>query len=167
MKKHCPAKSKPRPKPKPCCECRTWFTPSPKLRGRQRACSPECSAKLEKRRQAEWRRRNPGYAVQRRADADVARLEQAYAEGAGDGAMCRVLGPAPAYYARVPWEVAKTPMGAQGLVLIAKFGRLLDHHAKTVMREHLHEIESELDGLRRDVAKTPIAAPTPAIQASG
>lgn len=146
----------PRAKTKPCSICRHWFTPSPRLGERQRTCGPACSHKHERRRQAQWRRSNPGYAAQRRADADVARIEQA---GAGQqaSAMAKVLGPAPAFYRQVPWEVAKTVMGPQGLVLLAKFGRLAQRHAKTVMQLQVIEIKGELAGLRRDVAKTAIA----------
>ncbi len=146
-----------RSKTKPCTICRHWFAPMARLGERQRTCGPQCSLEYERQRQTQWRRRNPGYAVQRRADADVVRIEQAQGAAKQAAAMAQVLGPAPAFYAQVPWEVAKTVMGPQGLVLIARFGRLAHRATKTAMQHQLAEIKGDFDGLRRMVAKTSIA----------
>jgi len=150
--------SPPRPKSRPCTICRRWFTPSPKLKARQRACGPECSAQLRKRQQADWHQRNPGYAAQRRADVAAAKLNEAWSAPEREAKAGRILGPAPPFYDRVPWDIAKTSMGAEGLVLMAYFGRLATQHAKTAMDAYHRDYKAEIEALRRDIAKTPIAS---------
>lgn len=139
---------------KPCSVCREWFTPSAKQGDRQRTCGDDaCRIEQRRRTQADWRRRNPQYPAMRRADAAVARIEQA----AGGSNLCG-FGPPPGVYGRVPWEVAKDAMHAQGIVLMAIFGRLLLKDAKDAMRRQRIEITAEFTGLLREGAKDAMAS---------
>lgn len=54
----------PEARKRPCTICRRWFRPDPRVGDRQRAChKPECQAARRQKTQAQWRLRNPGYAV--------------------------------------------------------------------------------------------------------
>lgn len=67
-----PSIAKPQPKPparkRPCSICRHWFTPNPRVRGRQRVCSdPECQHEAHLRAQRKWREAHPAKTKQERA----------------------------------------------------------------------------------------------------
>jgi len=46
---------------RPCCICRKWFQPIAQQKGRQMACSPECSQEHHRRQCQKWNRKNKAY----------------------------------------------------------------------------------------------------------
>ncbi len=50
-----------RPRKRPCSICRKWFLPDVRQVGRQKTCSPMCSAELHRRNCSEWNRKNTVY----------------------------------------------------------------------------------------------------------
>ena len=61
---------------KPCCICRQWFRPNPRVGARQRTCGKaECRVLHRQKPQAQWRRRNRGYAIAYRIDQPAAQAE--------------------------------------------------------------------------------------------
>ena len=61
---------------KPCCVCRQWFRPNPRVGARQRMCGKaECRVLHRQKTQAQWRSRNPGYAIAYRIDQRAAQTE--------------------------------------------------------------------------------------------
>lgn len=52
---------------RPCCICRRWFRPHPRVGSRQRACgNPDCQSVRRRKKQKQWRERNPDYFRARR-----------------------------------------------------------------------------------------------------
>jgi hypothetical protein len=49
-------------KRRPCRICRRWFTPNPRLKGRQKTCgNAKCKREWHKKKCAEWNKKNPDY----------------------------------------------------------------------------------------------------------
>ncbi len=49
-------------KRRPCRICRRWFTPNPRLKGRQKTCgAAECKREWHKKKCAEWNKKNSDY----------------------------------------------------------------------------------------------------------
>jgi hypothetical protein len=61
---------------KPCCICRRWFRPDLRVGARQRMCGKAEYRLLHRQKtQAQWRRRNRGYAIAYRIDQRAAQSE--------------------------------------------------------------------------------------------
>jgi len=104
---------------KPCMICRRWFRPDPRVGKRQRACDrPECQAARRQKTQANWRRRNPGYAIGWRLDRRQVQADPPEA--------LRLPPPLP----RLPWDVAKDQFGAQGADFLGVMSALILRAAK-------------------------------------
>ena len=49
-------------KRRPCRICRRWFTPNPRLKGRQKTCgNAKCKREWHKKKYAEWNKKNSDY----------------------------------------------------------------------------------------------------------
>jgi len=115
------------PRKRSCCVGRHWFGPDPRVGARQRVCSKaDCRASWRQRTQANWRRRNPGYAIADRIDQRAAQTEPP-PEG------MRV----PAPLNQLPWEFAKDQFGPQRADFIGVMGALMVRTAKDEFRAYL------------------------------
>jgi len=111
---------------KPCCVCRQWFRPNPRVGARQRMCGKaECRVLHRQKTQAQWRRRNPGYAIAYRIDQRAAQTEPPE--------VLRV----PAPLDQLPWEFAKDEFGSQHADFMGVMGALLVRTAKDEFRAYL------------------------------
>jgi hypothetical protein len=125
---------------KPCSICRKWFTPDRRIGARQRTCSKRCSEERRRRKQAEWRRRNPEYFKARwlkersrraeeadRATAEALKEIKAGREPPPDESRprrpsaIRVGGE----LGRLPWEAVQSEIGLEVTDFIAVVARLL------------------------------------------
>src|SRR5215831_18397424 len=114
---------------RPCAICRRWFRPDPRVGDRQHACGqPQCQAKRRRKTQANWRHRNPDYAV-------GYRLQQRKAQT--DPAPEPLRLPPPLN--QLPWDLAKDQFGVQGADFIGVLGALLVRTAKDQLRTHALE----------------------------
>ena len=97
----------PKARKKPCRICRRWFQPDARVGERQRACGkPECQTARRQKTQADWRKRNPDYAI-------AWTLDQRAAQTPPPEAL-RLPPP----LAQLPWNVAKDQFSAQGLIFL-------------------------------------------------
>ena len=114
-------------KKKPCRFCRRWFQPEPQVVARQRACNkPDCQAASRKNTQAEWRKRNPDYALTRRLDQRASQTKP----------------PAeplhlPKPLDQLPWNAAKDEFSAYGIDFIGVALTLILRTAKDEIRSYL------------------------------
>ena len=116
----------PKVRKKPCRICRRWFQPDARVGERQRACGePECQTARRRKTQADWRKRNPDYAIGWRLDQRSAQ--------APPPEPLRV----PAPLNQLPWEFAKDQFGAQGADFIGVMSTLLLRSAKDQIRPYL------------------------------
>src|SRR5882762_5262592 len=112
---------------RPCCICRHWFRPDPRVGTRQRVCGKaECRASRRQKTQANWRRRNPGYAIAYRIDQRAAQTESS-------PEVMRVPPP----LNQLPWEFAKDQFGPQRADFIGVMGALMVRTAKDEFRAYL------------------------------
>ena len=126
---------------KPCCICRQWFRPNPRVGARQRMCGKaECRALHRQKTQAQWRRRNRGYAIAYRIDQRAAQTEPPE--------VLRV----PAPLDQLPWGFAKDEFGSQQADFMGVLGALLVRTAKDEFRAYLIDparVPGALPGLSR------------------
>jgi hypothetical protein len=116
----------PKVRKKPCRICRRWFQPDARVGERQRACrEPECQTARRRKTQADWRKRNPDYAIAWRLDQRSAQTP----------APEPLRFPAPLN--QLPWEFAKDQFGAQGADFIGVMSTLLLRSAKDQIRPYL------------------------------
>lgn len=109
----------PKARKKPCRICRRWFQPDARVGDRQRACGkPECQTAWRQKTQADWRKRNPDYAIAWRLDQRAAQTPP----------------PEPLRFpvplSQLPWEFAKDQFGAQGTDFIGVMSALILRAAK-------------------------------------
>jgi hypothetical protein len=139
---------------KPCSICRKWFQPDARVGARQKTCSKECSDERRRRKQAEWRRRNPEYFKQRwlkerseRGKAAERGVEEAQ-EALKTGRSPPVSGERPegpsvirmsGELARLPWEAMQSEIGVETTDFIAVVATLL-------IRIMQSEIRSQVPG---------------------
>jgi hypothetical protein len=111
---------------RPCSICRRWFRPDPRVGARQHACrQPECRTARRKKTQAQWRAKNPDYAV-------GYRLQQRSAQERPPEPL-RV----PAPLNRLPWDVAKDEFGGKATDFLSVMSALLMRSAKDQIRLYL------------------------------
>ncbi len=111
---------------KPCRICRRWFRPDARVGERQRACGkPECQAARRQKTQADWRKRNPDYAI-------GWRLDQRAAQTPPPEPL-----PIPAPLNRLPWELAKDQFGSQATDFMRVMSALLLRAAKDQIRPYV------------------------------
>src|SRR6266705_4590994 len=116
----------PEARKKPCSICRRWFRPDPRIGDRQRACgNPECQTARRQKTQADWRDRNPGYAIAWRIDQRASRSETPE--------PLRL----PAPLKQLPWDFAKAQFGPQGADFIGLMGALMVRTAKDQILPYL------------------------------
>src|SRR5258708_9579425 len=109
----------PEARKRPCTICRRWFRPNPRVGDRQRACGkPECQTARRKKTQADWRDRNPGYAIAWRIDQ----------RATGPEAPGPLRLPAPLN--QLPWDFPKDQFGPQITDFISLIGALTIRTAK-------------------------------------
>jgi len=110
---------------KPCRICRRWFQPDPRVGERQRACGkPECQTARRQKTKADWRKRNPDYAIAWRLDQRAAQTPQPEP----------LRFPAPLN--QLPWNVAKDQFGPQGADFIGVMSALILRSAKDQIRPY-------------------------------
>ena len=119
----------PKARKKPCRICRRWFQPDVRVGERQRACGkPECQAVRRQKTQANWRKRNPDYAI-------VWRLDQRAAQ---------TPPPEPFRFPpplkQLPWEFAKDQFGPQGADFIGVMSALILRGAKDQIGPYLADL---------------------------
>lgn len=115
----------PEARKRPCTICRRWFRPDPRVGARQRACrQPECQTARRRKTQADWRRRNPDYAI-------GWRLDRRKAQAQSPEPLCL-----PPPLPRLPWDLAKDEFGAQGADFLGVMGALIVRAAKDQMRPY-------------------------------
>ena len=133
----------PEARKRPCTICRRWFRPSPRVGVRQRACgNPDCQTARRKKTTADWRKRNPGYAIAWRIDQRVAQAETPD--------PLRL----PAPLNQLPWNFAKDQFGPQGTDFIALMGALMVRTAKDQIRPYLIDPTGLPSGLPPSPQKT-------------
>lgn len=116
----------PKVRKKPCRICRRWFQPDARVGERQRACGkPECQSARRQKTQADWRKRNPDYAIAWRFDQRAAQAQQ-------PPEPLRL----PAPLNQLPWNVAKDQFGAQGADFIGVMSTLILRAAKDQIRPY-------------------------------
>ncbi len=124
-------------KKRPCSICRRWFTPDPRVRGRQTTCSSAACQKARRARtQRRWTEKNPSYQTEYRLRITAEQLES------GDVEMAPLRG-SPAELSKVPWSFAKDSMGSQGVVFIAYLSRLFIRSGKDPRRSDPSVITGE------------------------
>jgi hypothetical protein len=112
---------------RPCTICRRWFRPDARVGNRQRACSkPECQTARREKTQANWRSRNPGYAIAWRIDRRATQEPQ-------PPEPMRLPPPLD----ELPWDFAKDQFGAQKDDFIGVMGAVILRAAKDEIRAYL------------------------------
>ena len=130
----------PKARKKPCRICRRWFQPDARVGERQRACGkPECQTARRQKTQADWRRRNPDYAIAWRLDQRAAQTPPPEP----------LRFPAPLN--QLPWDLAKDQFGAQGADFIGVTSALILRTAKDQIRPYLFDPK----GLTRRLPPSP------------
>jgi hypothetical protein len=128
---------------KPCRICRRWFQPDPRVGARQRACGkPECQTAQRRKTQANWRKRNPDYAI-------AWRLDQRAAQAPPPEAL-RL----PAPLEQLPWNVAKDQFSPQGADFLGVMSALILRAAKDQIRSYLPDPAGLPSGLPLPIEKT-------------
>ena len=116
----------PEARKRPCTICRRWFRPNSRVGDRQRACgNPGCQTARRQKTQANWRNRNPGYAIAWRIDQRAGQPEAAE--------PLRM----PAPLDQLPWNLAKDQFGSQGADFLGVMGALMIRTAKDQIRPYL------------------------------
>jgi hypothetical protein len=111
---------------KPCRICRRWFQPDPRVGDRQKACGkPECQGARRQKTQADWRKRNPDYAIAWRLDLRAAQ--------APPPETLRLPSP----LEQLPWNVAKDQFSPQGADFLGFMSALILRAAKDQIRLYL------------------------------
>jgi hypothetical protein len=123
-------------KKRPCRYCGKWFWPDQRVGPRQRACSDEeCQRKRRAETQAEWRRRNPEYAV-------AYRMQKRAAQSEDDPCAQRHSPPLD----RLPWDLAKDQFTARGCEFIEVLARVVLAKAKDEIQREVARITREIAG---------------------
>ena len=118
----------PEARKKPCRICRRWFRPDARVGSRQRACDkPECQQAQRQKTQANWRARNPDYAVAYRID------QRHRPDAAQEPEPPRVPPP----LNKLPWNLAKDEFTGKGTDFIRLMGTLLLQSAKDQFKAQL------------------------------
>ena len=116
----------PEARKRPCTICRRWFRPNPRVGDRQRACGKsECQTARRKKTQADWRDRNPGYAIAWRIDQ----------RATGPEAPGPLRLPPPLN--QLPWDFAKDQFGPQAAGFLGLMGALTVRAAKDQILPYL------------------------------
>lgn len=136
-------KRKKRSRKRPCAICGKWFAPLPQVGERQRTCSPGCSKERQRRSQAEWRAKNPGYWEARRLRGQLDRLQ----EPGSEEKQCLAPRPPPSVLQSIPVEVVQSEFGSEVVVLILFLLRLGCRFVQTEMRSQVSVNKMESRGL--------------------
>jgi hypothetical protein len=113
---------------KPCRICRRWFLPDARVGERQRACGkPECQTARRQKTQADWRKRNPDYAIAWRLDQRAAQIPRPEA--------LRLAAP----LGQLPWNFAKDQFSPEGADFLGVMSALILRAAKDQIRPYLHD----------------------------
>jgi hypothetical protein len=134
----------PEARKRPCSICRCWFRPNPRVGGRQHVCGkPACQTERRQKTQADWRRRNRGYAIAWRIDRRASQSQS----------LPEPL-QMPAPLNQLPWDLAKDQFGSQGADFIAVMGALMVRSAKDQFRAYLVDPARVASTLALSIQKT-------------
>lgn len=106
---------------KRCGQCGRWYTPDPRVRGRQRCCDdPKCRRQLRQKTQRSWRERNASYFSERRLRAKAERnAERAKAVSAEPSKRPPPSRSPPSELKQIPWDYVREVFGVEGETLLA------------------------------------------------
>lgn len=136
---------------RPCRICKKWFLPDPRLGDRQKTCGdPECQRKRHATKCAEWNRMNRPYFqeiyLRRRLESLEADPDESLPSPCPSGAS---EPPPRTYPLDYPRGVVQEVIGAQQLVIIEYFVRLLVRGVQETIRSQLPEIQRKSRRLPR------------------
>jgi hypothetical protein len=133
----------PKVRKKPCTICRRWFQPDPRVGDRQHACGkPECRTARRRKTQANWRKRNPDYAIAWRLDHRATQTPTPE--------PLRLPSP----LEQLPWNLAKDQFSPQGADFLGVMSALILRTAKDQIRPYLHDPAGLPSGLPSCSKKT-------------
>ena len=160
---------------KPCSICRKWFIPDRRVGSRQKTCSAECREEWRRRRQADWRRRNPEYykarwlkeRARRAAEADRATAEALKAIRAGREPPEGVVVPdrpsamrMAGELGRLPWDAMQFEIGIEVTDFIAVVSKVLVRLVQSEIRAQMLENTREPPTLQGEATQSE-TAPVP------
>lgn len=130
---------------RPCRICKKWFLPNPRLGDRQKTCgAPECRRKRHAIKCAQWNRKNRPYFqeiyLRRRLESVKSDPPDPLRSSSSPVAPAPFKSPFPINDLR---EVVQEVIGAQQLVIIEYFVRLLARGVQETIRTQLSEIQEE------------------------
>lgn len=127
-----------------CVICHHGFDPDPRVGDRQKVCSHKaCQKGRRQRTPADWRRRHPGYFIQKRAQKRA------------DANATEMVDPprVPPPISELPWAVAQEEFGVLGADFLASFGRKILVVAKDQRRVQAAETTGQSLDVGRGVPK--------------
>jgi len=123
-------------KKRPCRICRKWFSPDPRVGGRQKTCgSDKCQAKWHAKKCAEWNVKHSSYFNEIHLSKKLAEVES------GKSA------PKCLKSSRLPRSLIQEVIGVQHLVIIEYMTQLLTKPFQEEIRGQLFEITCKLEQL--------------------
>jgi len=113
---------------RPCRICRRWFTPHPRLGGRQRTCgNPHCKKEWHRKKCAQWNRKNTEYF---RSNYLHKKLE-GVSGAEGVAGFCPVRSRSPS---GLPQRKVQEVIGVKQFVIIEYLGQLLLRRFQELIR---------------------------------
>jgi hypothetical protein len=156
---------------KPCSICRKWFTPDHRVGTRQKTCSEECREERRRRKQAEWRRKNPEYFTSRRlkersrraVEADRAAVQAIEDIKAGRPPPPFEERPRPPHpvrmggeLSRLPWHAMQSEIGIETTDSIALVAKVMLRLVQSEKSTEVTENTREPPRLQKEVTQTEI-----------
>lgn len=156
---------------KPCSICRKWFTPDRRVGSRQKTCSDECRKERRRRKQAEWREKNPEYfkarwlkersrraaeaeraAVQAIEDIKAGRPPPPFEERPRPPNPIRMCGE----LSRLPWRAMQSEIGIETTDYIAVVTKVILRLVQSEKESEVIENTREPPRVQKEVAQTQI-----------
>ena len=122
---------------RPCSECRRWFRPSPRLKGRQTVCSDdECQRARRGANVRRWKR------VARRTRSSSRTSDEVLRRNEGNSILAEVPSPRPLDQGVLPERLGNS-IRAQARVLVALVSRLGPERGGNSIRARLSELHAQ------------------------
>jgi len=126
---------------RPCRICRKWFVPDPRVGDRQKTCgAKKCQTKWHAKKCAEWNQQNPAYFKEIYLAKKLAAIAESDAKEVNFSVKSSQL----------PRKLVQEVIGAQHLVIIEYYTRLLFKSFQEVNLRQPPEINEELCRLPRE-----------------